>query len=90
MRVIGYSYDADVHCVSCTLRYARNEEYQDYFWGEFTDEDISVKNSHGIIDVSKAIELEIIRDSEGNAIHPMFDYEEWDGERCCECGEELE
>lgn len=95
MKVIAYDYDADHHCESCMLDYARNVEYKDYVWGEFnTDDDIS---NGGLIDLMKAVELEIIRDSEGNAIHPLFSTSEWwqEGEgnqtlACSDCGKELD
>jgi DNA polymerase elongation subunit (family B) len=89
MRIVGYAFDADIHCESCTYSYARAVPYAEYDFSEH-DEDEIQSYQPGIIDLEKAIELEIIRDSENNPIHPIFDIdegaEEW---RCGDCGEEL-
>lgn len=77
MEVIGYSYDADIYCVDCTLEYARTTPYSEYHWDRrpyLYDEDIS--DSPGILNMEKAIELEVIRDSENNPLHPIFDTDE--------------
>lgn len=109
MRLIGYTYNADHHCESCTLAYARAVPYSEYVWnppnsrkmGRYRDEDIQVSpNQPGIINLAKAIRLGVIRDSENNAIHPMFDTDEWyandiyEGKKsatlnCGDCGTEL-
>lgn len=73
-QVIGYSFDADTYCVDCTLDYVRCTPYKDYVFGEHDDEDIS--DQPGIINLTKAIELEVIRDNEGNPIHPIFSTDE--------------
>lgn len=76
MEVIAYTYDADIHCESCMLKYARAVPYSEYEFGlTYSDEDIT--SSPGIIDVKEAVDLGIIRDSEGNPIHPIFDTDEW-------------
>ncbi len=99
MRVIAYAYDADHHCKSCMLDYARAVEYRDYEFGEYSDEDIKHDSAacDGIIDLMKAVELEIIRDSEGNPIHPVFSIDEWynigEGDQtlaCSDCGGHLD
>lgn len=85
MTVLGYSYDADHHCESCILRYATSVPYSEYDFtaggtrshNPYTDADITLTHAPGIISLGKAIELEIIRDSEGNAIHPIFSTDEW-------------
>ena len=95
MSVIAYSYNADHHCESCMLDYARKVEYKDYDFGSvYSDEDI--QHSPGIIDLSVAVELGIIRDGENNEIHPVFGYQEWynpgEGNQtlaCGDCGKEL-
>jgi hypothetical protein len=76
MTVIAYSYDADYHCEKCMLDYAHRVPYNDYVWGEYTDEDIA-SNMPGIMRLDKAVELEIIRDGENNPIHPVFSTDEW-------------
>jgi hypothetical protein len=98
MEVVGYTYDAAEHCPDCTMKYAREVPYDQYVWEfkydsrtdspefKYTDEDIS--DSPGIINVKKAIELEIIRDSENNPIHPIFDIDEAGDipSHCDDCG----
>lgn len=89
MRVIGYQYDADQHCISCTLDYAREVPYSEYVFGEYSDEDIS--SSPGFISLTRAIELEVIRDSENNPIHAMMETDERpETTHCGECGDEIE
>lgn len=97
--VIAYAYDADYHCEDCMLKYARAVPYSKYVFGEYTNEDIYYyKNTPGIFNVMKAVELEIIRDSENNAIHPVFSTDEWwepseEGRQvlfCSDCGDMLD
>jgi len=79
MKVIGYTYDADHHCESCMLDYARKVPTSDYAggWGKPDFDDEYYHDSPGILNLARLVENEIIRDSEGNAIHPVFDTEEW-------------
>lgn len=86
MEVVGYTYDADVHCPKCTFDMAREIPYADYVFGEYDDSDISTFPGSGITDMEKAIELEIIRDSEGNPIRPVFDTDE-SGDSPDHCGD---
>jgi hypothetical protein len=96
MTILGYAYDADHHCESCMLSYAHSVDYSEYdFQGIYTDETIT--KWPGIIDLMLAVELEIIRDSENNAIHPVFSHEEWYNigygnqyMTCADCGSELD
>jgi hypothetical protein len=90
MEVVGYAYDATIHCTDCTYKYARAVEYRDYVFGEYSNEDIS--DSPGITNVAKAIELEIIRDSENNPIHAIFDTDESGDtpEHCDDCREMID
>jgi hypothetical protein len=86
MNLVGYSYDADYHCVTCTLNYAREVPYSEYVFGGYSDEDIA--DSPGIIDLTKAIELGIIRDSENDELHAIFNTDEAGDypEHCGDCG----
>lgn len=76
MRIIGYTYMADVHCPACTRLYAfRNGQY---------GAQLGQPDEQGIVE--KAI------DREGNPIHPVFDTDEdADGTftHCSDCHEEL-
>ena len=74
--VIGYSWQADMHCVDCT-RHAANVGLlkREPPLSMDTDE-------HGL-----ATDLV---DSEGNEIHPVFAGDEGaSDERCGDCGDEL-
>lgn len=75
MRIIGYTYDADVHCPTCTLEKAaiglliRQPPLQ-----LDTDE-------HGL-------PYDLI-DREGNPVHPIMDIDEHDFTHCGDCGADL-
>lgn len=95
--VVAYAYDADYHCESCMLAYARSVPYKDYVWGEYDSEDHRYAE-HGMLHMMPLVEDEIIRDSENNPIHPVFTIDEWwepsfDGPQflvCSDCGEVLD
>ena len=98
-RVIAYSYDADYHCESCMLNYAREVPFSDYDWQDYDEEDVTdYPNRPGFIQLDKAVELEIIKDSENNPIHPLFSTDEWwepsitelQVLTCGDCGAELD
>lgn len=76
MRVIGYTYEADVHCPSCAFNAAAVgllKREQPLALGS---------DEHGL-----AFDLV---DREGNPIHPIFSTDEGaDVEVCGDCGEEL-
>ena len=70
MAIIAYDYEADHHCIECTIeRQARGELKPSDHWmeqaGPRTDE-------HGIKYAAT--------DNEGNNIHPVFDTDQWWGE----------
>lgn len=78
MKIIAYTYEADVHCPACTKQAARRLTL-DHTHPEavgFSDLD-----SHGI-------EYDTI-DREGNLIHPVFDIDEHGFTHCGDCHEEL-
>lgn len=89
MEVVGYTYDAALHCVSCTLEYARNVPYAEYDFqfGQYSDEDIQDLQV-GIFNMTKAIELEVIKDSENNPLHAIFSIDEAGDtpDHCDDCG----
>ena len=95
MSIVGYAYDADHHCESCMLDYARAVPFSEYDWQDYDEEDISTV--HGFVNLDTAVELEVIKDGEGNPIHPIFSTQEWynigEGNQtlCCgDCGKELD
>lgn len=87
-KVIGYTYDADYHCINCTTAYIKGgtqsrtppHPKQVERWLDGTDE---------------------FPDSENNPIHPIFDTDEWyandihEGRshatlNCGTCGDEID
>jgi hypothetical protein len=81
MHVIAYTYEADDHCIACTVRRSDAGEFKpDSYWleqqGSGTDE-------HGIAYAAT--------DAEGNNVHPLFSTDEWQEENqtqhlaCADC-----
>ncbi len=86
MRVIAYTYDADMHCVCCTrLRFAVNsfEQIQTQYYGA----------THIFSDgTTEQLDENLIpydaTDDEGNKVHAVFDTDELnDVEYCGGCHE---
>ena len=75
MRIIAYTYCADVHCPECTKR--------DAAVGIIKREPPLRMGTdmHGI--------TEDLVDSEGNRVHPVLDIDEHDFTHCGDCREEL-
>lgn len=75
MRVIAYSYDADIHCIGCTQGRLANSGFK-FPVNDRRDEHLIPENAV---------------DSEGNKIHPIFSTDEnSDGLYCGDCHEEIE
>jgi len=91
MDVIGFTFNADIHCENCTYAYAREVPFEKYDLSTYDTEDIA-GNNPGFFSMEKAIELEVIRDNEGNAIHPVFDTDEAGDspDHCGDCGEYID
>lgn len=100
---IAYTYNADTHCPACTLDYARERDYASdatvaavraWVWGDCDDMDARY-HSWGIYRawfLPALIEDGIIRDSEGNQLHPVAPWDEYDpatGIYCGTCGCEI-
>ena len=80
MKIIGYTYEADVHCPACTYkRFGRHILPQ---WQQ--DERPDLCDSHGIVINAY--------DREGNTINPVFDIDEASESltHCGDCHEELQ
>ncbi len=82
MRIIAYTFEADLHCVSCTKRATQRmklDHNHPYAMGE------SHKDDHGV-------EYDFV-DSEGNLIHPVFNTDENPDypmpQHCGDCFEEV-
>ena len=74
MRIIAYTYEADVHCVHCTQMRDRGNNF---FHRQYRDG--AQQDEHGIMDD--------VKDREGNPIHPIFSSDETPegGLHCGEC-----
>lgn len=76
MRIIAYTYDADVHCVDCAKKTTFRLDPDSLTLDNQYDE-------HGLSIYSL--------DSEGNPVHPVFStYEQLEPLFCGDCGEEIE
>lgn len=78
MKVIAYTFEADLHCIDCTLkRHAA---------GRFTMADPlglgSGKDENGVPYAAT--------DREGNAVHPLFPTDEMSFNVCGDCMQEIE
>lgn len=78
MRIIAYTYGADVHCPACTVTALRNGQ-------------LHIDNANPLKHVAGdefGIPLNVV-DREGNLIHPAFDIDEHGFTHCGDCHEEL-
>lgn len=81
MNIIGYTFEADCHCVPCTLqRHATNPFAQTNPLGLTGDDCRDEADEHGLPLAST--------DREGNAVHPIFSTDEG-GDTCGDCFTEL-
>ena len=78
MKIIAYTYEADVHCPACTRKAAKNMV-------------VDHAHPHGVgfsaLD-SFGIEYDTV-DREGNLIHPVFDTDEHGFTHCGDCHSEI-
>ena len=76
MRIIGYTYEADVHCPACTLKATEHP----FAW---LHHPVPLRDVHGV--------LQDAVDREGNPIHPLHDIDEAASElaHCGTCHGEL-
>lgn len=75
MKIIAYTFEADVHCVYCTQKRHKSKPFDT--WGKFEIDE------HGLPETAE--------DSEGNFIHHVFDTDEWPGGKpvCGDCAIEI-
>lgn len=73
--IMGYTYDADVHCPECTRIYIVNTaQVQDF------------QAAHEALEFGDVF----LDDNEGNEIHPVFASDEYpDDWVCADCGEPI-
>jgi hypothetical protein len=77
MRIIGYAYEADVHCPACAFNAAAAGLLKREPPLEVGDGD-----EHGLTGD--------LVDREGNPVHPIFDIDEGAGDEVCgDCGGKL-
>jgi len=89
--VVGYTYNADYHCIQCTLEYVQ-EKYKDTY-SLWHDQFLGFRDEANDMDL-------ILSDDEGNEVHPIFldqvgdlVYEDDEDNQymphCGDCGEEI-
>lgn len=88
MHILGYTYEADVHCVNCAAeRFGRfgpahNVEWnRGYGFLETLSDGSTIELDENHIPIDE-------KDNEGNPIHPMFSLDN-DIEYCGDCHDEL-
>lgn len=94
MRVLAYTYEADVHCIACTQkrfapadrRYVVKNDGYGYTWRH--------KSYRGAPDTELTpLDENFVSlyasDNEGNKIHPVFSTDEHDFTHCGDCGAAL-
>ena len=67
MRIIAYTYEADVHCIDCTVE---KYHYSKQPWIDWRFEIPHPASDTNGIHVGQ-------QDSEGNLVHPLFSTDEW-------------
>lgn len=83
MTVVGYTYDADLHCVDCTREYVERSIGDNpqipLDSGEPSKEDLIDDILQGLMEFT---------DSEGNTLHPIFSTDEAGDspDHCGDCG----
>ena len=66
MRIIAYTYEADDHCITCTVKRYKNSICIDYLRGTPCR---NCRDSNGVL-------YEQL-DREGNLVNPLFSTDEW-------------
>jgi hypothetical protein len=74
MKVVGYAYDADTHCVDCTREYVQ-------LWSNDPEGDVQPDSIEDVMDGKVDF-----HDGEGNPIHPIFSIDEA-GDTPTHCGD---
>lgn len=79
MRIIGYTFEADYHCVECTL--SRHHEHP--FVLEYPEGMDKKPDENGLPFAAV--------DNEGNSVHPIFSTDELEEDTCCgDCNQTIE
>lgn len=101
MRIIAYTFEADVHCIDCTAARFAHSPSNGFFWVEHNNNPVN-RRSYGkpgiftsytgngeetALDEHRIPEL--ATDREGNPVHPVFSTDEHDFTHCGTCREEL-
>lgn len=80
--VVGYSFNADTFCLECTREYAERQLMDRGFSEDIAEVQFS--------DYSLEALTKLVKDSEGNDLHPIFDTDEQlDSDAVCSCGETI-
>ena len=71
MRIVGYTYAAEAHCIECTRRDA--------------DCGVLVRQPPLLLNTDQHGIAQDLIDREGNSLHPIFSTDEQADYCCCEC-----
>lgn len=74
MRIIAYTYEADFHCIDCTVKRYKSHGFFDHH-GEPWHSNYHARLERPRLD-SEGVHV-YIRDNEGNLVHPVFSTDEW-------------
>ena len=69
MNIIAYTYEADYHCVDCTVKRYKAHGFYDRHGKQSRSNYGGQVDWHGV--------HVYIHDSEGNLVHPLFSTDEW-------------
>ncbi len=101
MRIIAYTYEADVHCIDCTAQRFAHSPANGFSWVEHNNNPVKQRSfgkpgvftSYTGTGAETALDAHLIpldaTDKEGNPIHPVFITDEHDFTHCGDCREEL-
>lgn len=67
-QVVGYAFDADIYCIECTREYCEEKLREKGFIEYMADIAISCTSLEKL--------TSLVKDSEGNDLHPVFDTDE--------------
>jgi len=69
MEIIAYAYEADTHCIACTVKRYEADGFNNQYGEKM------LRSMGGAVD-EHDVNL-FAHDYEGNPIHPMFSTDEW-------------
>jgi hypothetical protein len=87
----GFAFNAEHNCIDCTIGFVKNYTKKDYIFTSTVPEDYDWSAGERRTTLLQLIEDGVLRDGEGNRIHPLFDTDETDyPAHCSNCGTYLD